>query len=329
MTGVVTAVSMERDSRGRAIIGWTVDGACDRVDIALADGPDASHHRHVRTVDADLGRVLLDDLPPGLVYVSVAPSGRGGPVVAGERNLGLRGARNFRDLGGYVAAGGARTRWGRVFRSDALVLEESDLETFVELGLRAIYDLRSDAERDITPNRLPAGDLIVELLPLISNANTPPEIDAMLADGEAFLADIYLHMLEASAVTFGRILTGLADDARLPAVFHCAAGKDRTGMVAALLLSVLGVAEQEILDDYELTSRFRTSDRVEAVMARLRNDRGVAPEVAAGILRTPRWAMQSTLAEMERRYGGIRGYLTGPAQVDASVPAALRDALLF
>jgi protein-tyrosine phosphatase len=325
----VTDVSLERDSQGRAIIGWTVAGACDRVDIAFAGGPDAGDHRHIRTVDADLGRVLLDDLPPGLVYVSVAPSGRGGAVVAGERNLGLRGARNFRDLGGYVGAGGARTRWGRVYRSDALMLEEPDLETFAGLGVRTIYDLRSDAEREVTPSRLPAGDHNVEVVPLISNSTTPPALDAMLADGEAFLADLYLHMLEASAATFGEIFTGLADDARLPAIFHCAAGKDRTGMVAALLLSVLGVAEQDILDDYELSSRFRTSDRVEAVIARLRDDRGVAPEVAAGILRTPRWAMQSTLAEMDRRYGGINGYLTGPADLDPPVIDALRARLLL
>jgi protein-tyrosine phosphatase len=135
-------------------------------------------------------------------------------------------------------------------------------------------------------------------------------------------------MLERSADSFGRILTGLADGARLPAVFHCAAGKDRTGMVAALLLSVLGVDEQDILDDYELTSRYRTPERVNVVMARLRNERGVAPEVAAGILRTPRWAMESVLAEIRRRYGGVEPYLVGPAGIDPSVPERLRQSLL-
>jgi protein-tyrosine phosphatase len=126
----------------------------------------------------------------------------------------------------------------------------------------------------------------------------------------------------------GRILTDLADESRLPAVFHCAAGKDRTGIVAALLLSVLGVPEEDILDDYELTSRYRTPDRVDAVMNRLRSERGVAPEVAAGILRTPRWAMQSALADISERYGGIDGYLEGPGGMDPSVPEVLRALLL-
>jgi protein-tyrosine phosphatase len=328
MSCVVTGVSFERDSRGRAVVGWSVSGDCAQVDIVLVDSPDAITHLQVRTVDADLRYVLLDDVPLGRAYVSVAPSGCGKGVIAGERNLGLLGARNFRDLGGYRGAGGARTRWGQVFRSDALTLEEADFLSFAGLGVRTVYDLRSDPERELTPNRLPDGDHVVESLPLISDGSPAPTIDALLADGERFLADIYLHMLEGSAPAFGRILAGLADAPRLPAVFHCAAGKDRTGMVAALLLSVLGVAEPDILDDYELTSRYRTSDRVEAVMERMSSERGVAPEVAAGILRTPRWAMQCALAQLGARYGGIEGYLTGPAGVDPTVPGALRAQLM-
>jgi protein-tyrosine phosphatase len=163
----------------------------------------------------------------------------------------------------------------------------------------------------------------------MSNTTVPlPTIDDMLADGEAFLAHIYVRLLEHAAPIFGRILTGLADEVRLPAVFHCAAGKDRTGMVAALLLSVLGVSEADILDDYELTSQYRDAYRTEAFIERLRDERGVTPEVAAAILRTPRWAMEDALAELNRRYGGIEGYLTGPAEVDPSVPETLRDLLL-
>jgi protein-tyrosine phosphatase len=310
-------------------VAWSVAGECDRVDIAVATRPDAVDHRHARTVEADMGRVFLDDMPPGRAYVSVAPSGGGSALIAGERNVGLLGATNFRDLGGYVGAGGARTRWGRVFRADALVLEEPDFEAFRLLGVRSIVDLRSDAEREVTPNRLPDGEHILEAIPLMSSTTVPlPTIDEMLADGETFLADIYVRLLEHAALIFGRILSSLADEARLPAVFHCAAGKDRTGMVAALLLSVLGVSEEDILDDYELTSQYRDASRTEAFIERLRDERGVTPEVAAAILRTPRWAMEGALAELNRRYGGIEGYLTGPAGVDPSVPETLRGLLL-
>ena len=99
-------------------------------------------------------------------------------------------------------------------------------------------------------------------------------------------------------------------------------------MVAALLLSVLGVDENDILDDYELTSQYRKAERIAATKARLENEYSVPAEVVAGILRTPRWAMQSALAELRQRYGGVEGYLTGPAQVDPSVPERLRQLLL-
>jgi protein-tyrosine phosphatase len=329
MTGAVTQVSFERQAGGRGLVAWSVAGVCDQVDIAVATRPDAVDHRHARTVDAGIGRTVLDDMPTGRAYVTVAPSDGGSALIAGERNVGLLGATNFRDLGGYVGAGGARTRWGRIFRADALVLEEPDFEAFSLLGVRAIYDLRSDDEREVTPNRLPAGQHIVEPIPVMSSTTVPlPTIDDMLADGETFLARIYVRLLEHAALIFGRILTSLADEDRLPAVFHCAAGKDRTGMVAALLLSVLGVSEADILDDYELTSLYRDPIRTEAFIERLRDERGVAPEVAAAILRTPRWAMEAALVELKQRYGGIDGYLTGPAEVDRSVPETLRGLLL-
>jgi protein-tyrosine phosphatase len=321
-------VTFERDDQNRALISWTVEGGCDRVDIAWAITPEGIDHRPLESVPAARGSVLIDNVPAGRIYVAVGPAGGGGAVIAGERNLGLRGAKNFRDLGGYPALGGARTRWGRVFRSDALVLDDLDYDIFASLGIRTVYDLRSDTERDSTPNRLPELSHVSELVSLVSESAAPPPLDALIGDGEAFLADVYLHMLERSAVSLGRILSGLADEPRLPAVFHCAAGKDRTGMVAALLLSVLGVAEEDILDDYELTSRYRTPERVQAVMERLRTERGVTPEVAAGILRTPRWAMQSALADVRQRYGSVEAYLLGPAAVDPGVPDRLRQLLL-
>jgi protein-tyrosine phosphatase len=328
MSGVVTNVSFERDAQRRAVIGWTVEGSCELVEVAWAATPDGLDHRPIRTVAAARGSVLIEDVPAGRVFVAVAPAGEGGALLAGERNLGLQGAKNFRDLGGYPAAGGTRTRWGRIFRSDALVLEDLDFETFASLGIRSVYDLRSNLERETTPNRLPDAYHTVAEVALIGDEATRPAFDAMLTDGEAFLADLYLHTLESSAGTIGAVLSGLADETRLPAVFHCAAGKDRTGLVAAVLLSVLGVSEKDVLDDYELTSRYRSPEPVHEMMERLRTETGVAPEVVAGVLRTPRWAMQSALAQIRHRHGGFDGYLSGPGAVDPVVPATLRRLLL-
>jgi protein-tyrosine phosphatase len=328
MSGTVTNVTFERNEDRHAVIAWTIAGDCDEVEVAWISGPEADERLHSTTVSAGAGMVVIDQVPPGPSYVSVRPSGGGDPVIAGERNLGLAGASNFRDLGGYRGAGGRVVRWGRVFRSDALALHDADLDLFAALGIKSVYDLRTDRERETVPNRLPDGTGVVELVALISQDSAPPSLDVLQADGESFLAGIYLHMLERSAVGFGQVLSGLADSSRLPAVFHCAAGKDRTGMVAALLLSILGVDEEDILDDYELTSRYRRPERIAATKARLEGEYNLPAEVVAGILRTPRWAMQSALEQLGQRYGGVEGYLTGPAEMDPSVPAQLWELLL-
>ena len=248
-------------------------------------------------------------------------------MITGERHLDFAGAQNFRDLGGYSSSGGKAVRWCQVFRSDALVLEDKDFDAFERLGIRVVYDLRSEREYQEAPDRLPASAHTIVHVPLVTE-DSAPSIDAVLADGEVFLAEVYLHMLNRSALTIGRIIANLADDARRPAVFHCAAGKDRTGLVAAILLAALGVSEEDILEDYELTSNYLTTERVNAVLDRIQTERGMAPEVAAGILRTPRWAMQRALGQVRHRYGGIDAYLTGRAGVDPSALHSLRSSLL-
>ena len=101
------------------------------------------------------------------MYVSVSPTGGGSGLVGAERRVLLEGAVNFRDLGGYATTDGRRTRWGLVFRSDAFhALTDEDRKRFSELGLRVIYDLRSDGERVSHPNVIPEDDTLrsVELL---------------------------------------------------------------------------------------------------------------------------------------------------------------------
>lgn len=334
---VLDSVEVARGDDGRLAVTWRVAGDCQSVDLAWGLSADGLDHGHLRTVDARSGRAELDAGPPerGRVYVSVAPAGQGGPTgpgatIAGERRIGLVGPVNFRDLGGYRGRDGRRVRWGRVFRADALVLDDRDTEAFGELGIRTVYDLRSDAERDTVPNRLPdARRPTVVALSLVSTTDGDSPIERLsYSDGESFLEQLYLHILDSSAANFGRVLSGLAGDDEIPAVFHCAAGKDRTGLVAAVLLSVLGVSEKDILDDYELTGRYRTTEHVQASVTRMGESTQLAPEVVAGILRAPRWAMQSALAQLRERYGSFDGYLTGPAGAATDVPDRLRERLL-
>ena len=361
---VVEEVEVIRLPGGRLRVTWKSVGDTDRVELAWGRSADGLDHVHVATVPAAGGEAVIDpgsEGEKGRIYVSVAPtrpaatptaanptaanptaatptaatpttrpSPVSGATIAGERRIGLNGPVNFRDLGGYRGLDGRPVRWGKVFRADALVLDDDDVQEFAGLGIRTVYDLRSDTERSTVPNRLPERDApAIVVLPLVSEDPDDNPVQRLdFTDGEGFLEQLYLHILERSAPNFGRILTGLSDQDRLPAVFHCAAGKDRTGLVAAVLLSVLGVPVEDILDDYELTGRYRTTEHVQASMARLGENTDLAPEVVAGILRVPRWAMQSALSQLQQRYGGIDGYLTGPAGTAPEVPGRLRDLLL-
>jgi protein-tyrosine phosphatase len=237
---------------------------------------------------------------------------------------------NFRDLGGYRTSDGRRTRWGRIFRADALhALTASDRSIFEALNLRVIYDLRSDLERAQRPNAVPPPfGLRSVALPLISSQQADlASIVAQVDDGEGFLLHVYRGMVARSARVFGELLNGVAGDDGLPAVFHCAAGKDRTGMTAAILLSVLGVHEDDVLDDYELTSRHRSEERRREILLTLQ-EVGMSPDIAAGLLRTPRWVMATVLGEIRSTYGGIEDYLTGPAGMTEAAVEGLRRQLL-
>jgi protein-tyrosine phosphatase len=299
------------------------------VDIGVGPTPDGIDHVHTLTVASGLRRVRLERLGPGRHYVSVAPRGGGGAVIVGERRVPFEGVTNFRDLGGYPAAEGRRTGWGRVFRSDALHrLTPADLHRYESLHLNAVYDLRGDLERERYPNPFPSVQLALLSRDGSATATSPATADRQdAAGGERMLRQMYQGLLANAAGVFGRLLGALAASDGLPAVFHCTGGKDRTGMSAALLLELLGVPRHLILDDYELTSRFRLrqhqSESYENLLAT-----GMGPEAAGAVLGTPRWAMADTLEELDSSYGGAGAYLVGPAGMSAATVDRLRALLL-
>jgi protein-tyrosine phosphatase len=299
------------------------------VDIGVGPSPDAIDHVHTLTVGPGLRSARLEGLGPGRHYVSIAPHGGGGAVVVGERRVPFDGVTNFRDLGGYPGVDGRRTRWGRVFRSDALHrFTPEDRRRYESLGLNAIYDLRSDLERERYPNPFPSVQLTL-LSRAASEAAAPPDrADRQDATGgERMLAEMYEGLLANSARVFGRLLSALAEAEGLPAVFHCTGGKDRTGMAAAVLLQLLDVPRQLVLDDYELTSRFRLrhhqTESYENLLAT-----GMGPEAAGAVLGTPRWAMAGALQELDDRYGGAKAYLVGPAGMSVTTVDRLCALLL-
>jgi len=179
------------------------------------------------------------------------------PDVGSEprRLIALEAVHNFRDMGGYPAADGHKTRWRTLFRADGLYrLAGNDLETVRKLGLRTVIDLRSHAEladRGTFPRDLHPVDF--HHVPIIDS--TWQNLGRADADNPvAFLEWAYNDMLREGPERFAQAIEQLGQANSFPAVFHCAAGKDRTGVLAMLLLGSLGVPHKYIVADYALTT---------------------------------------------------------------------------
>jgi protein-tyrosine phosphatase len=245
-----------------------------------------------------------------------------------SRDVELVDVYNLRDLGGYATGDGRRTRWRTLFRGAGLHrLGGEDLEAVRALGLRTVVDLRT-AEELAAVGAYPTAQLPAAFhhLPMITSQWDHSGIDDS-APPELYLVERYREMFDVGRATIAATVTLLADPGALPAVFYCAAGKDRTGVLAAVILAAIGVREQDIVADYHLSKA-----RVERIVARARaaGDREAASPMLAQpptVMAAPPAAMQLLLAALREEHGSAAGYLRD-AGVGAATLAAVADNLL-
>ncbi len=230
---------------------------------------------------------------------------------------------NFRDLGGHVTEDGRAVRWEQVYRSDSLSkLRGADWDRFLALGVRTVIDLRQPSEIE-AKGRVPEHptftyhQLNTEHRP---HSQPSPGPDALLIP---HLRERYLAMAEDGAKELRRALEVLADDGSGPVVFHCVSGKDRTGLLAALLLALLGVPEADIVEDYA-----RTELATDRFLADWRAEHPGGEQPWLGFGRAPADVMRLFLVEMSERYGSVRAYAERLLGADAELVAALRRNLL-
>jgi protein-tyrosine phosphatase len=226
-----------------------------------------------------------------------------------DRKIPLEGSFNFRDLGGYPTREGASVRWRRMFRADGLQSLTSTDVTHLqdELRLSAVIDLRSTSELTNDGRGLLAETRIAfHHVPFFDGSRS--EQQQMPAD--LTLAQMYIGMIERASEPIARAIRVLSEtEPGASAVYHCAAGKDRTGVLSAILLSLLGVDEELIVADYALSQ-----DSMDKVIERLDSLRGyddMWQELPPETLHARPETMRGLLDQMNERWGGVEGYVRG------------------
>ncbi|MXV86498.1 MAG: tyrosine-protein phosphatase [Acidimicrobiales bacterium] len=236
----------------------------------------------------------------------------------------LEGARNCRDLGGYPAEGGRHVRMGALFRSDRLsTLTIDDLDELGSRGIRTVVDFRAGPEVERDRSRLWPGVTAHISLPVGDTVDGDISMVDQIFEGrlrsvsEDDMAGLYLQMIGQYGERFAQLVALAADVDQLPMLFHCTAGKDRSGIASALLLEALGVDRETVLDDYCLSNELRSHQRIAELTPEFAKI-GIDIDEVRAILSAPRAVMASVLGELDSQYGsrqsngagaGAQGYL--------------------
>lgn len=234
-----------------------------------------------------------------------------GDALFSERHLPMEEGYNFRDLGGYPTSDGHFVKWGKVFRTDDMYkLSENDLAYLSDIGLRTVVDFRSEDEAKISADKLPSTTLNHVLLPIFPGNLTDLQYENITAE----LIIDYMKAMYAGICTEESIINQyrsffalLQDETKIPLSFHCSAGKDRTGVGAALFLYSLGVSEDIIIKDYLLSNNY-LEDKYAAFAEKIPEYKIIGMVDAE--------YLQITFSSIKEKYGSIENYLENTLNVD-------------
>jgi len=259
--------------------------------------------------------------------------------------MGLEKAPNARDLGGYVGAGGRRVRRGLLYRADSLHrLSDADLAALASVKLSCLIDMRSPHEvESVGPDRLPTPapaqlislplhdpeeKIFVSIGVLLGRSagmDLPFGDSATMAN---LMQQLYRWFVSSPLArrTFAAAVRIIADGEALPLMFHCTAGKDRTGWLSAILLTALGVDREQVVADYLVTEELNVGSN-EFLLTRLAG-RVPDPLAALPMLQARREYIEAAFGEADAIFGGMDGYLRDGLELDETTLAALRSHLL-
>ena len=249
---------------------------------------------------------------------------------------------NLRDLGGWPTRDGGRVRAGLLYRSVGLSgLRGDDLAAFGRLGIRTVYDLRTEAERGMQPDRVPpetrhfaldvlAGSSTSAPVHLMRALSDPATAREAVGDGKgvAFFVGAYREFvrLDSARAGYGRLFSDLAAEANRPALVHCTTGKDRTGWAVASLLMLLGVADDDVMREY-LLSNAALVPMVQPMLDGFAAAGG-DPDLLRPLAGVREEYLEAAIDEMRARHGSIEGYAADGLGLGEPTVIALRAAFV-
>jgi len=306
---ILGKASIERDKiEKKAYLNIDMDG-----EWSLYAGLDADH--------IDLNKPILSDNIKGKYPLDVITTGRSyfqlvtkdGNAILAEKHLPMEGGYNFRDLGGIQTKDGRYVKWGKIFRTDDLhKLTEKDLTYLSSIPITSVVDFRSEAEIEKDPDILPPSVKNKHKLSLYpGNLEAlgeevlrlkPDEIDQIMRDMNVQFVTDPVCIKEYK--TFFELLQ---KEENLPLLFHCTAGKDRTGMGSCLFLASLGVDEETILSDYFLSNTYLADKYAHYVE--------LYPSLKT-IFEVKKEYLKAAIDRMKKDHGSIENFLTKELGVD-------------
>lgn len=259
--------------------------------------------------------------------------------ILGERLLPLKGVNNFRDIGGYKTEDGRRVKWNKFYRSDALgTLTMEDIEYVKKLGVKAVFDYRSNMEVEKSPDpnidgielfnisamrALDKSDKNFSMFDLIKKEGSLKHIDKdMLKNG-------YKDMV-INNEAFRETIKYIDKKENTPIIFHCTAGKDRTGLAAALILIALGVSKEIILEDYMLTNTYIKSNNdrlMKPIISMLKDKESI--DIFKALMGVKKEYILESFNTIKDNYGTIENYLNKEYGLDDEKLNRLRDYYLY
>ena len=322
------AVHIWREADGVYHLEWEVSHPDTRVTVEPLDatGELQLHYSERATPGA-----RLVGLPANQRHFFRLRDQHGNQVLATERRLGMAGTPNFRDFGGYRTARGQQVKWGYLFRSGQLsALSDADVALLASLELDLVFDFRRLEEQASDLSRLPSepGPRVVSL-PIIPGSNSRffEEADSREQGPGAmfdFMLEINRDFADAQAATYARMFSEVlaARDARI--LVHCAAGKDRTGFAAAIILLALGVPREVVMRDYLLTARYYLPERELERLRRKYQLEHMLADAIRRMLEVHEDYLARALNHIDEHYQSVEHYLADALGVGPAELAELR-----